>query len=132
MKINIFLSFLLLCSGQAFATPHIINENDSNKDCHNYPMRVAITWLHNNQNLDSSHINQTLGERISSDKIGKGMRNNVFYFVFKYNEEKTYEVITRNIAGKEECSISGADVYLISKSSEDKIDDPKSYLRYAE
>ena len=132
MKINIFLSSLLLFSSQVFADTHIINENDSNKDCHNYPMRVAISWLHNNKNLDSSSIKQTLGERISSEKIGKGMRNNVFYFVFKDNEGKTYEVITRNIASKEECSISGADVYFVSESSEDKINDPKSYLHYAE
>ena len=132
MKTNIFLFSLLLFSSQAFANTHIINDSDSNKDCHNYPMRVAISWLHNNQNLDSSKIKQTLGERISSEKIGKGMRNNVFYFVFKDNEGKAYEVITRNIASKEECSISEADVYFVYGSSENKINDPKSYLRYAE
>lgn len=132
MKKNIFVSCLLLFSSQSFADTHIINESDSNNDCHNYPMRVAISWLHNNHHLNGSNINQILGEQISSEKIGKGMRNNVFYFVFKDKGGESYEVITRNIASKEECSISGADIYFVSESSENKISDPKSYLRYAE
>lgn len=132
MKKSIFLIFLLLFSSQSFADPHVINESDSNGDCHNYPMRVAISWLHNNHNLVSSNIKQISGERISSEKIGKGISDNIFYFVFEDKEGKTYEVITRNIASKKECSISGADIYFVSESSENKINDPKSYLRYAE
>ena len=132
MKKIITCFCFLLSSSPAIAKMHVINDNDSNVDCHNYPMNIATTWLNNNHIVNSSDITQTSGERISSEKIGKGMRNNVFYFVFQDKEGKAYEVITRNIASKEECSISGPDVYFVSKSSENKIDDPKSYLRYAE
>ena len=130
-KIILFLS-ILSSSSAALADMPIINENDSNMDCHRWPMNIATTWLNNNHIVDSANIKRTLGEKISSEKIGKGLRNNVFHFIFEDGKGGKHEVITRNIASKEECSISTVEVYIISVKNNDRIGNFKQYYKYAD
>ena len=120
---------VLLLSTHAIANMHHITEDDDNHDCHRYPMNVVQVWLKNSKIIDISNLNfdKTMGEKLSSEKIRRNLWNNIFHFVFVDNNNNSYEIITRNIASNEECSISDVEIYMISKGNNKHVGDYKQY-----
>ncbi|PIT66063.1 hypothetical protein BHC56_09730, partial [Snodgrassella alvi] len=64
-------------------------------------------------NLDESKTKSTL---LASEKKAKGLYTQIYHFIFYDTTGNTYEIITNSDASYEECSMSGVDIYLISKS----------------
>ncbi|PIT12886.1 hypothetical protein [Snodgrassella alvi] len=86
-------------------------------DCHNWPMNMTKGWLKNANitniyNLDVSKTKITL---LASEKKEKDLYTQIYHFVFYDKKGKSYEVITKNEASDEECSMSQVNSYLISK-----------------
>ena len=87
-------------------------------DCDSWPMNISEGWLKNAGivdiiNLDESKTKSTL---LASEKKAKGLYTQIYHFIFYDEKGNTYEIITKNDASYEECSMTAADVYLISKS----------------
>ncbi|PIT52510.1 hypothetical protein [Snodgrassella alvi] len=87
-------------------------------DCYNWPMNMSKAWLKNANitniyNLDESKTKITL---LASEKKKDGLYTQVYHFVFYDKKGNSYEVITKNEASDDECSMSDVDSYLIAKS----------------
>ena len=87
-------------------------------DCYSWPMNISEGWLKkvgivDNINLDESKTKITL---LASEKKAKGLYTQIYHFIFYDTTGNTYEIITNSDASYEECSMSGVDIYLISKS----------------
>ncbi|WP_143555244.1 hypothetical protein, partial [Snodgrassella alvi] len=87
-------------------------------DCDSWPMQMSTTWLQKTgivsiEDLDKSKIQSTL---LASEKKAKGLYTQIYHFIFYDKKGNIYETITKNDASFEECSETGVDVYLISKS----------------
>ncbi|PIT61156.1 hypothetical protein BHC47_07705 [Snodgrassella alvi] len=87
-------------------------------DCDSWPMNISEGWLKNAGivdiiNLDESKTKSTL---LASEKKAKGLYTQIYHFIFYDTTGNTYEIITNSDASYEECSMSGVDIYLISKS----------------
>ena len=87
-------------------------------DCYSWPMNISEGWLKkvgivDNINLDESKTKITL---LASEKKAKGLYTQIYHFIFYDTTGNTYEIITNSDASYKECSMSGVDVYLISKS----------------
>ena len=87
-------------------------------DCDSWPMNVSESWLQREGivdiiNLDESKTKSTL---LASEKKAKGLYTQIYHFIFYDEKGNSYEIITKNDASYEECSMTAADVYLISKS----------------
>lgn len=108
------------------AEMHPMDEDSSNVDCHRWPMVMAESWLKDTKKV-KLQLDKTTGEKIASQKIKKGLINNIFIFHFIDDKDQEYKVITKNIASAEECSISGVEVYLISDENSERIGDYKQY-----
>ena len=86
-------------------------------DCHSWPMKMSEVWLQNAgivaiENLNEPKTKITL---LASEKKAKGLYTQIFHFIFYDKKGNSYEIITKNDASYEECSMSDVDVYLISK-----------------
>ena len=86
--------------------------------CVSWPMNMSEVWLQNAgivdiKNLDESKTKLTL---LASEKKAKGLYTQIYHFIFYDTTGNTYEIITNSDASYEECSMSGVDIYLISKS----------------
>lgn len=66
----------------------------------------------NNEKLDFSKTQTT---RLASEKIGKDLYRQIHRVVFFEKPGNTIEVITSNEASNQECSMSGVNVFVISK-----------------
>ena len=91
-------------------------------DCYSWPMNISEGWLKkvgivDNINLDESKTKITL---LASEKKAKGLYTQIYHFIFYDTIGNTYEIITNNDASYKECSESGVDIYLISKSVSNK------------
>ena len=53
--------------------------------------------------------------RLASEKIGKDLYRQIHHVTFTENSGSTIEVITMNDASHQECSMSGVDVFVVSK-----------------
>ncbi len=78
---------------------------------------MAFTWLKNaalvsNEDLD---FKRTEVVEIASEKIGKDLYRQIHRVRFYKRNSDTLDVITVNNASHDECSMSGVDVYLISR-----------------
>ena len=87
-------------------------------DCHSWPMNMSEVWLQNAgivaiEKLNESKTKITL---LASEKKAKGLYTQIYHFIFYDTTGNTYEIITNSDASYEECSMSGVDIYLISKS----------------
>lgn len=124
-KILLIFSCLLLPLTSK-AEMHPMNEDSSNVDCHRWPMVMAEGWLKDIKKV-RFQLDKTTGEKIASQKIKKGLVNNIFIFRFIDDKNQEYKVITKNIASAEECSISGVEVYLVSDENSERVGDYKQY-----
>lgn len=64
---------------------------------------------------DSVDVKKTATIRLASEKIGKDLYRQIHYVVFTQKNGKKIKVITTNNASSEECSMSGVDVYVVSR-----------------
>jgi len=64
------------------------------------------------QDIDPS---KTRTERLASEKIGKDLWHQVYLVSFTMKSGETVQAIAVHDASNEECSMSGADVFVISK-----------------
>ena len=91
-------------------------------DCDSWPMNMSEGWLQNAGivdiiNLDESKTKITL---LASEKKAKGLYTQIYHIIFYDKIGNSYEIITNNDASYEECSMTGVDIYLISKSVSNK------------
>lgn len=78
---------------------------------------MAFVHLKNAGLTDNSKFDftKTKTVRIASEKIGKDLYRQVHFVVFTEKAGGTIEVITSNQASSQECSMSGVEVFVISK-----------------
>ncbi|KAA8995630.1 hypothetical protein FJU30_24020 [Affinibrenneria salicis] len=110
MKSALFFLALLPVAASAKAVPN---------DCHSWPMNMTEVWLKNSGIVDITDLDESKTEitLLASEKKPHHLYTNIFKFMFHAKDGETYEVITKNDASDDECSVSEVDSYLISKSS---------------
>ena len=69
-------------------------------------------FVDNSSIIDRSKIKTV---RIASEKIGKGLWRQVYHVTFMKTSGETIEAIAVHDASLEECSMTGVDVYVVSK-----------------
>jgi hypothetical protein len=77
---------------------------------------MAFVHLKNAGLTDNNKLDftKTKTVRLASEQIGKDLHRQVHLVTFTEKSGKTIEVITRNDASNEECSMSGVEVYVVS------------------
>lgn len=85
-------------------------------DCGSWPENIALSHLENagltNGRLDFA---KTKVLRLASEPVGKNLWRQVHHVTFTEKSGKTIEVVTRNDASEQECSMSGVEVYVVSR-----------------
>ena len=89
-------------------------------DCTNpnaWPAAMAFTHLKNDGvvNNDAFDFKKTLVTKLASEKIDKDLYRQIHLVRFTRKSGEAIEAITVNEASGEECSMSGVDVYPITK-----------------
>jgi hypothetical protein len=82
-----------------------------------WPTSMAFVHLKNagittNEKID---FKKTRTTRLASEKVGKDLYRQIHQVTFTEKTGKTIEVITSNEASSEECSMSGVDVFVVSR-----------------
>jgi hypothetical protein len=77
---------------------------------------MAFVHLKNAGLTDNDRLDftKTKTVRIASERVGKDLYRQVHHVTFTEKSGKTIEVITRNDASHQECSMSDVEVYVIS------------------
>ena len=68
--------------------------------------------LTDNEKLDFTKIKTV---RLASEKVGKDLYRQIHHIVFTEKSGSTIEVITSNAASSAECSMSGVQVFVVSR-----------------
>lgn len=68
--------------------------------------------LADNDNID---FNKTKTSRVASEKVGKNLWHQVYDVVFTKKSGEEVEAIAVHDASEEECSMSGVEVFVVSK-----------------
>lgn len=78
---------------------------------------MAFVHLKNAGLTDNNKLDftKTKTVRIASERIGKDLYRQVHFVVFTVKAGGTIKVITSNQASSEECSMSGVEVFVVSK-----------------
>lgn len=111
--IKLFILFIILLFSPSLAFT-------KDPDCtgtDRYPTSMAFGYLKDagitdNYKLDFS---KTKTVRLASEKIGRDLYRQIHHITFIEKSGNTIEVITVNDASNEECSMSGIDVFVISR-----------------
>jgi len=114
MKTMMIATFLCLVHFSMFA---------KNPDCtgtERWPTAMAFVHLKNEGITDNSKIDftKTKTVRLASEKIGKDLYRQVHHILFTQKDGTPIEVITINDASSVECSMSGVEVFVVSKRLE--------------
>ena len=109
-QLAILLMFTITSSCASAKTPDCTSPNA-------WPAAMAFTHLKNDGviNNDEFDFNKTLVTRLASEKIGKDLYRQVHLVRFTRKSGESIDAITVNEASNVECSMSGVDVYLITK-----------------
>ena len=88
-------------------------------DCsgvHNYPFMVAITELQNKGKLQISDVDfsQSRSDEIATRQISRNLQRQVLHLEIHTKGKKVIDVMVVNYASKEECSMPGTKIYLLS------------------
>jgi len=77
---------------------------------------MAFVHLKNAGLTDNNKLDftKTKTVRLASEQVGKDLYRQVHLVTFTEKSGKNIEVITRNDASNEECSMSGVEVYVVS------------------
>jgi len=106
------IAFLLI------ASPSMALAKDP--DCsrtNQWPTNMAFVHLKNAGITDNSKLDFTKTKtiRLASEKIGKDLYRQIHHVIFTEKSGNVIEVITINEVSSIECSMSGVDVFVISK-----------------
>lgn len=79
--------------------------------------QMALVHLKNAGITDNNALDftKTKTERLASEKIGKDLYRQIHHISFTEKSGNVIEVITSNDASHTECSMSGVDVFVISR-----------------
>lgn len=82
-----------------------------------WPTSMAFVHLKNAGLTDNYKLDftKTKTSRLASEKIDENLYRQIHHIIFTEKSGNTIEVITVNDASHDECSMSGVDVYVISK-----------------
>lgn len=121
----IVATFALLYSTLVFA---------GSPDCagpERWPTSMAFGSLKNAgiTNSDELDFSKTKTVRLASEKIGKDLYRQIHLVTFIKKTGETIQVITNNDASNEECSMSGVEVYLVSKRLGEQLPPNPSFKR---
>ena len=114
MKLRIALFFATAC----IALPG--HSQTAHPDCagvQRWATTMAFVHLKNAGLTDNDRLefSKTKTTRLASEQIGSDLFRQVHRVVFSEKSGSVIEVITVNDASREECSMSGVDVFLVSK-----------------
>jgi hypothetical protein len=110
---SIFLLFLVM-----FGSP--LQPLAKTPDCagvDSWATQMAFVHLKNAGITDNNAIDftKTRTERLASEKTGKDVYRQIHHISFTEKSGNVIEVITSNNASNAECSMSGVDVFVISR-----------------
>jgi hypothetical protein len=112
---------LLLCFMLAVTTAAIA-QSQSDKthgpDCRgSWPTNMAFVHLKNAGLIDNSSTDfaKTKTLRLASEKIGKDLWHQVYQITFTLKSGDTIDAIAVHDASQEECSMSGVEVFVVSR-----------------
>ena len=102
-------------------------------DPRNWPSAMAFVHLKNAGVTDNAELDfdKTMTVRLASEQIGKDLYRQVHLVTFTKKSGETIQVITNNDASNEECSMSGVEVYLLSRRLGKKLTPNPSFKRDA-
>lgn len=85
--------------------------------CTNWPESMALVHLKNAGITDPTKIDESKTRiiRLASEKIGKDLYRQVYDITFVEKGGTRVEVVTSNKASWQECSMSGVDVFVVSR-----------------
>ena len=98
----------------AMAMPAVANDPDCS-GTGRWPTRSALVHLKNAGIVEKVDSKKTRTIRIASEKIGNDLYRQVHHIVFTEVSGTTIDVITVNDVSSEECSMSGVQVFVVSK-----------------
>lgn len=110
-KVLIFIILLVLFPSLAFT------EDPDCTGVDRWPTTMAFVHLKNAGLTDNDKLDFTKTKtiRLASEKIDKNLYRQVHHIIFTEKSGNTIEVITINDASKDECSMSGVDVFVVSQ-----------------
>jgi hypothetical protein len=119
MRLRHFLALLGLAAITAHAGVSAAPLQDP--DCsgtERWPTSMAYTQLRDAGALDNGiDFSKTKTVRLASEKIGDDRYRQIHQVTFVRNDGRELKVITSNVASHEECSMSGVEVFVVSKLS---------------
>ena len=97
--------------------PMAVAEDPDCSGVNRWPTNMAFVHLKNAGIIDNSKIDftRTKTVRLASERIGEDLYRQVHDVKFAEQSGNIIEVITVNNVSSEECSMSGVDVFVISK-----------------
>jgi hypothetical protein len=103
-------SFLVNCQAATAAGPDCASADS-------WPARSALVHLKNARLTEPNRLDASKTEivRLASEEVGKDRYRQIHSITLTEKTGKKIEVVTSNIASSEECSISGVQVYVVSK-----------------
>ncbi|MDM3871936.1 hypothetical protein QSV34_11320 [Porticoccus sp. W117] len=109
------IRFIFLILFSVFAIAETNHPDCAGKD--RWPAAMAFVHLKNEGLAKNDDIDFSLTsvKRLSSQEIEPGLFTQIHEVTFFEKNGKTITVITNNNASHEECSMSGVEVYVISK-----------------
>ena len=111
VKLSIIIALLCLSGGLAFAGSPNCTGVDS------WATNMAFVHLKNAGLTDNDRLDFTKTKVVllASEKIGKDLYRQLHLVTFTQKTGENIEVITSNDASHQECSMSGVQVFVISK-----------------
>jgi hypothetical protein len=92
--------------------------NSSGPDCSGgWPTKMTFVDLKNAALVDNASVDfsRTKTVRLASEKIGKDLWHQIYHVTFTKTSGELIEAIAIHDASTEECSITGVEVFVISK-----------------
>ena len=111
-----YLVFAVAC----LAVPTTSPAQGNHPDCagvQRWATSMAFVHLKNAGVTDNDKLDFTLTKttRLASERIGRDLYRQIHYVVFTEKSGNVIEVITVNNASSQECSMSGVEVFVISR-----------------
>ncbi|MBL1259768.1 MAG: hypothetical protein COB33_004445 [Thiotrichaceae bacterium] len=75
-------------------------------------VKLKNAGITSNESLD---FHKTKTTRLASENIGNNLYTQIHFIVFTEKSGKKIEVVTKNMASNEECSMSDVEVFVISR-----------------
>jgi hypothetical protein len=99
------------------ATSSVFAKNPDCTGINRWPTSMALVHLSNAGITNDGRVDlkKTKISRLASERIGKDLYHQIHHITFTETSGKIVEVITSNNASNEECSMSGVDVYVVTK-----------------